>query len=60
MKKICCIGNHLRLSNEFSQARLVEKTEKKGPGLVISYENCFQDGLTLVVHEDTSLPGRFF
>ncbi len=45
---------------EISQARLLEKIEKKGPALVIPYGKCFQDGLTLVVHEDTSLPGIFF
>jgi zinc protease len=41
----------------FSQARLVEKVEKKGSELVIPYEKyVFPNGLTLVVHEDNSDP----
>ncbi|MBC7888285.1 MAG: insulinase family protein [Ferruginibacter sp.] len=41
----------------FSQARLVEKIEKKGNELIIPYEKyVYPNGLTLVVHEDKSDP----
>ena len=47
----------LLTSHAFSQARLVEKIEKKGNELVIPYEKyVFPNGLTLVVHEDNSDP----
>jgi zinc protease len=49
---ICLFANY-----GFSQARLVEKIEKKGSELVIPYEKyLFPNGLTLVVHEDHSDP----
>ncbi len=41
----------------FSQARLVEKVEKKGDEIVIPYEKfVFPNGLTVIVHEDHSDP----
>lgn len=41
----------------FSQAKLVEKVEPKGSGIVIPYEKyVFPNGLTLIVHEDRSDP----
>ena len=41
----------------FSQAKLIEKVEKKGNEMVIPYEKYqFPNGLTLVVHEDNSDP----
>ncbi len=47
----------LSINLGFSQARLVEKVEKKGSELVIPYEKyVFPNGLTLVVHEDNSDP----
>ena len=47
----------LSINLGFSQARLVEKVEKKGSELVIPYEKyIFPNGLTLVVHEDNSDP----
>ena len=49
---ICLFANY-----GFSQARLVEKIEKKENELVIPYEKyVFPNGLTLVVHEDKSDP----
>jgi len=49
---VCLLSNY-----GFSQARLVEKIEKKGTELVIPYEKyVFPNGLTLVVHEDNSDP----
>ena len=40
-----------------SQARLVEKVEKKGDEVVISYEKyVLPNGLTLIIHEDHSDP----
>lgn len=43
--------------NAFSQAKLVEKVEKKGSELVIPYEKyVLPNGLTLIVHEDHSDP----
>ncbi|MEO7307163.1 MAG: pitrilysin family protein [Ferruginibacter sp.] len=41
----------------FSQAKLVEKVEKKGDEIIIPYEKfVLPNGLTLVVHEDHSDP----
>ena len=41
----------------FSQARLVEKVEKKGDEIIIPYEKfVLPNGLTVVVHEDHSDP----
>jgi zinc protease len=49
---ICLFTNY-----GFSQARLVEKIEKKGTDLIIPYEKyIFPNGLTLIVHEDNSDP----
>ena len=49
---VCLFSNY-----GFSQAKLVEKIEKKGTELVIPYEKyVFPNGLTLVVHEDNSDP----
>ena len=41
----------------FSQAKLVEKIEKKGDGMIIPYEKyVLPNGLTIIVHEDHSDP----
>ena len=49
---LCLFANY-----GFSQAKLVEKIEKKAGELVIPYEKyVFPNGLTLVVHEDNSDP----
>src|SRR5436189_2849694 len=41
----------------FSQARLVEKVEKKGDEIIIPYEKfVLPNGLTVIVHEDHSDP----
>jgi len=49
---VCLFSNY-----GFSQAKLVEKIERKGAELVIPYEKyVFPNGLTLVVHEDNSDP----
>ncbi len=44
-------------SNSFSQAKLVEKIEKKGNEVIIPYEKyVLPNGLTVVLHEDHSDP----
>lgn len=47
----------LFISNTFSQAKLVEKVEKKGNELIIPYEKYeLPNGLTFILHEDHSDP----
>ena len=47
----------LLINNSFSQAKLIEKVEKKGDEIVIPYEKyLLPNGLTVLLHEDHSDP----
>ena len=47
----------LSFFSSYSQARLVEKVNRKGNEIVIPYEKYqLSNGLTLIVHEDHSDP----